>query len=376
MFNKYNSILLLAVCALFLWVYISGSNIIGGNKQWNFRASYFSTKASEAGLNPYNNRDVNRVNRSGYSIPAWLTYPYHPITLNYFKLFTKFEYNEALRIYLIYNLFLILFFPEPDKEDIMPHVAVIAGIRTPFIKAKKSFENLGPLQLGAHTVQGLLERDSVDPMDIEAFAFGVVVHEPGIPNPAREIIFQLGLPALIEAQTLSSYCITGLRSITAIADAITQGRISVGLAGGADSLSMASTDMFKEPSTGLSIGEHMEITREEWDIGREEQDRIARTGLYLEDMDLIEVHEAFGAQVAANVKAWERGWKGDPTGPLDWDRINVNGSSIAIGHPWSATGGRIVITLANEMARRDARFGLVSICAAGAMAGAMILEKA
>jgi hypothetical protein len=109
MFKKYNTILLLAVCALFLWVYVSGSNIIGGKRHWDFRAHYFSTKAYEAGLNPYNNRDVNRVNRSGYTIPAWMTYPYHPITLNYFKLFTKFEYDEALRIYLIYNLFLIFF---------------------------------------------------------------------------------------------------------------------------------------------------------------------------------------------------------------------------------------------------------------------------
>ncbi len=55
--------------------------------------------------------------------------------------------------------------------------------------------------------------------------------------------------------------------------------------------------------------------------------------------------------------------------------MNVSGSSIALGHPWSATGGRIVTTLANEMVRRDARLGLVSICAAGAMAGAMLLER-
>ena len=56
-------------------------------------------------------------------------------------------------------------------------------------------------------------------------------------------------------------------------------------------------------------------------------------------------------------------------------KVNVNGSSIAVGHPWAATGGRIVTTLANEMARRDESLGLVSICAAGAMAGAMVLER-
>ena len=91
--------------------------------------------------------------------------------------------------------------------------------------------------------------------------------------------------------------------------------------------------------------------------------------------DLIEIHEAFAAQVLANAKARQQGWKGDPIGPLDWERVNVCGSSIAVGHPWAATGCRIVTTLANEMARREARLGLISICAAGGMAGAMVLER-
>ncbi len=75
------------------------------------------------------------------------------------------------------------------------------------------------------------------------------------------------------------------------------------------------------------------------------------------------------------MRAWKVGWKGDPTGPIDWERVNVNGSTIAVGHPWSATGTRIVTTLANEMARRDARLGLISICAAGGLAGSMVLER-
>ena len=85
------------------------------------------------------------------------------------------------------------------------------------------------------------------------------------------------------------------------------------------------------------------------------------------------MREAFGAQVLANAMAWEQGWRADPIGPVDWAR--VRGSSIALGHPWSATGDRIVTTLAHEVVRRDACFGLVSICAAAAMAGAMILER-
>src|SRR5258706_6278358 len=92
-------------------------------------------------------------------------------------------------------------------------------------------------------------------------------------------------------------------------------------------------------------------------------------------IDLVEIHEAFAAQVLANAAAWQQGWKGPATDRVIWDRVNVNGSSISIGHPWSATGGRILTTLANEMARRDARYGLVSMCAAGAMAGAVLLTR-
>jgi acetyl-CoA acetyltransferase len=79
--------------------------------------------------------------------------------------------------------------------------------------------------------------------------------------------------------------------------------------------------------------------------------------------------------VLANAAAWGRGWKEPATGPVDWSRVNVNGSSVAVGHPWAATGGRILTTLAYEMARRNARYGLISICAAGAMAGAFLLAR-
>ena len=102
---------------------------------------------------------------------------------------------------------------------------------------------------------------------------------------------------------------------------------------------------------------------------------LRKTGLSLGDMDLIEVHEAFGGQVACNLKAWEQGWKEPAIGTVDRSKLNQLGGSIAVGHPFSATGARIVTTLANEMKRRDVNYGLVSICAAGAQACAMILER-
>ncbi len=151
-------------------------------------------------------------------------------------------------------------------------VAIIAGARTPFVKAGKELSELGPLALGAGALNGLVRRHDFDPDLIEALAFGTVVPEKGRPNLARELVFETGLPAAVEAQTISSYCITGLRTITAIAEGIATGRIAAGIAGGADSLSHATATTFQEPSTGLSMGQHMEITSKEWKVPREPQD--------------------------------------------------------------------------------------------------------
>jgi acetyl-CoA acyltransferase len=143
-------------------------------------------------------------------------------------------------------------------------VAIVAGARTPFVKAGKAFASVGPSELSKHAVRGLLDRHNVNPDGIDAIAFGAVVPEPGKPNLAREIVFEAGLPAHIEAQTVSSYCITGLRTATIIADAISAGRISAGIAGGVEWLSESDPRTFNEPSTGLSMGQHAEITRKEW----------------------------------------------------------------------------------------------------------------
>src|SRR5262245_3542239 len=162
--------------------------------------------------------------------------------------------------------------PQPMSEK---RVAIVAGARTPFVKAGKTFAPLGPLALAKHAVYGLLERHHVDPREVEALVFGVVVPEKGKPNLAREIVLESGLPAHIEAQTVSSYCITGLRTATVIADAIARGRIECGIAGGVEWLSGAGPGTFQEPTTGLTMGQHMEITRREWKIPRDRQDEVA-----------------------------------------------------------------------------------------------------
>lgn len=108
---------------------------------------------------------------------------------------------------------------------------------------------------------------------------------------------------------------------------------------------------------------------------------LRRAGIGWNELGLVEIHEAFAAQVLSNVQAWASPAWADrlglpaPVGEVDWERTNVMGGSIAIGHPFGATGARIVTTLANEMNRRDVQFGLVSICAQGGMGYAMVLER-
>ena len=93
---------------------------------------------------------------------------------------------------------------------------------------------------------------------------------------------------------------------------------------------------------------------------------FARTGLSLGDMDLIEVNEAFAAQALAVLKAW---------GLDDFSRVNVNGSGISLGHPIGATGVRIMTTLLHEMRRRDARYGLETMCVGGGQGLAAVFER-
>jgi acetyl-CoA acyltransferase len=108
---------------------------------------------------------------------------------------------------------------------------------------------------------------------------------------------------------------------------------------------------------------------------------LQRAGIGWDELGLVEIHEAFAAQVLSNVQAWgssawaDRLGLAGPVGDVDWERTNVMGGSIAVGHPFGATGARIVTTLANEMKRRDVQFGLISICAQGGMGYAMVLER-
>jgi acetyl-CoA C-acetyltransferase len=109
---------------------------------------------------------------------------------------------------------------------------------------------------------------------------------------------------------------------------------------------------------------------------------LDRAGLALQDFDLYEIHEAFASQVLATLRAWadpvfnrERLGREHPLGEIDRSKLNVNGGSLAAGHPFAATGGRIVAGLAKALDERGSGRGVISICAAGGQGVVAILEK-
>jgi acetyl-CoA acyltransferase len=109
---------------------------------------------------------------------------------------------------------------------------------------------------------------------------------------------------------------------------------------------------------------------------------LDRAGYTLKDMDLVDMHEAFAAQVLSVLKmmgstafARERLGREEATGEVDPDKLNIHGGSLAIGHPFAATGARIVTTMANELHRTGKRTALIGICAAGGLGAAAVLER-
>jgi acetyl-CoA acyltransferase len=109
---------------------------------------------------------------------------------------------------------------------------------------------------------------------------------------------------------------------------------------------------------------------------------LKRAGLTLRDMDVVEMHEAFAAQVLSNLAGFEsqhwaeRAGLSSPLGAVDRSKLNLLGGSVSIGHPFGATGARITTTLVNELARRGGQFGLMTVCAAGGLGFSMVVERA
>lgn len=416
----------------------------------------------------------------------------------------------------------------------MERVAIIGGLRTPFVKASGAFANYETVDLLSHVLKAMWLSLPVAKAGLDEVVAGTVLHDPTIPNLAREALFRAQLPKSIGAHSVSNNCITGLVAVNYAAESIMVGRISSAFAGGAEAMSRPaltfhkkSQEIFfrlsrarslpeklqlitrfrpkhfapslpspKEPSTGMTMGQHCELMVKEFGIGRRVQDELAlrshrnaanaqkagflateiaalgevaadnliresttldklsalkpvfdrsasgtltagnssaltdgasavwlmsesrarslnlevlgfleacefasvkpedgllmapalavpkllaRLKLGVSDVDLFEIHEAFAGQVLCNLAAWEKGWakypEMKPIGTIPTEKINPNGGSLALGHPFAATGARLILSALAQLKRSNKRRALLSVCAAGAMGAAMTLTR-
>jgi acetyl-CoA acyltransferase len=419
--------------------------------------------------------------------------------------------------------------------------AIVAGLRTPFLRAGTDFAQLDVLELARSVTVELLQRSGLKAADVDHVIYGNVVRPVQYTNIARELVLAAGLPKTTPADTVTLACASSIQAITDATNLIERGYADVVIAGGVEMLSnvpislspplarslvslaqakslggrvqslrgLALKDLpplaptITETSTGLSMGQSAELMAKLNDIRRADQDAWAlgshrkaaagwedgctadevapvymvngravvrdnhvrtdtsleklaslrpvfdrnygtvtagnsspltdgaasvlvmsaqkaealgfrvkafvrsyayaavdpagqlligpayaipraleRAGLELGDIDLVEMHEAFAAQVLSTLQKLEslefaqsELGRSAAVGAIDPQRINVRGGSIALGHPFGATGARCVTTLANEMQRQSAQFGLVSVCAAGGVGAAVVLER-
>jgi acetyl-CoA acyltransferase len=418
---------------------------------------------------------------------------------------------------------------------------IVAGVRTPFVKAFGKFLKLDSIDLADIAVRSLLERTDLPHEQIDSMVWGGVILPALAPNIAREVALDLRLPASVEGMTCTRACASGLQAVTLAAAAIERGEADVVIAGGSDSTSnaplnlpqkavhalaplafgkaatpgdylgvlsqmMPITDILPkmpkiaERTTGEVMGESAESMARRNEITREAQDHFAershhraaaaiasgrfddevtpvetadgwvyadnivrgdttfeklsklrpvfskdgtvtagnaspltdgaaavllmseekaralgykplaafrswayvgvdpadqlligpalampkaldRAGMKLKDIDLVDMHEAFAAQVLSVTKALaSKGFaevrlgSSEAVGEIDEENFNIYGGSLSIGHPFGATGARMVTTMATELARGDKKTALLGICAAGGLGAAAVLE--
>ncbi|MDX1817280.1 MAG: acetyl-CoA C-acetyltransferase [Marinobacter sp.] len=418
-------------------------------------------------------------------------------------------------------------------------VAVLGGNRIPFAKSNTAYSKISNQELLTSALRGLVDRFDLQGKRMGEVVAGAVIKHSRDFNLTRESVLSCGLAPETSAYDIQQACGTGLEAAILVANKIALGQIECGIAGGTDTTSDAPIGVGEglreilldlnrakttkerlkilgrfrpghlvpeipengEPRTGMSMGEHCQVTAKEWDIPREDQDVLAweshqklakayeegffsdlmtplaglekdnilrpdttleklatlkpvfdrehgtmtaanstaltdgascvllasedwarennlevkawltfsevaavdfvdkkegllmapayavprmleRAGLTLQDFDFYEIHEAFAAQVLSTLKAWEdpafckeRLGLDAPLGSIDRDKLNVKGSSLATGHPFAATGGRIVATLAKLLEEKGSGRGLISICAAGGQGVTAILER-
>jgi acetyl-CoA acyltransferase len=208
-------------------------------------------------------------------------------------------------------------------------------------------------------------RDEILPIDVQAVAAPAAVH--GSKFDVQRVKFQVDEGPRRET---SLAALAKLRPAFHVSGTVTAGNSSQTSDGAAAVLVMSAdlaANLGLVPLARVTAYATAGVPPELFGLGPVPAIRkvLRRTGLTIDQIDLIELNEAFAAQVLACLKGL----------PIDPNRLNVNGGAIALGHPLGCTGARLTVTLVHEMARRQARYGMVTLCVGGGMGAAAIFER-
>src|SRR5438445_24094 len=298
----------------------------------------------------------------------------------------------------------------------MQDVYILSAVRTPIGKFGGSLASLTAADMGVAAAKSAIERARIRPEQVEETIIGNARQAGGGPNPARQISIRCGVPQEVPAYTVNKACASGMKSIALGYQEIATGNLDCVLAGGTESMSRLPyyldgarwgyrlghqelvdgmyRDGFFCPMAKLVMGEAAAVViAGESFVSKHNLKSLARImavsaagvdprimgigpvpalrkmeqkhGLRLEDFDLVELNEAFAAQVLACDRELH----------FNHEKLNVNGGAIALGHPIGCTGARITVTLLHEMRRRKAKRGVATLCVSGGMGMALALEN-
>uniref|UniRef100_A0A2K5R765 Trifunctional enzyme subunit beta, mitochondrial n=1 Tax=Cebus imitator TaxID=2715852 RepID=A0A2K5R765_CEBIM len=295
------------------------------------------------------------------------------------------------------------------------NIVVVDGVRTPFLLSGTSYKDLMPHDVARAALTGLLHRTSVPKEVVDYIIFGTVIQEVKTSNVAREAALGAGFSDKTPAHTVTMACISANQAMTTGKDTVTKDNgirpssleqmaklkpafiRPYGTVTAANSSFLtdgASAMLIMAEEKALAMGyKPKAYLRDFMYVSQDPKDQLLlgptyatpkvleKAGLTMNDIDAFEFHEAFSGQILANFKAMDSDWfaqnymgRKTKIGLPPLEKFNNWGGSLSLGHPFGATGCRLVMAAANRLRKEGGQYGLVAACAAGGQGHAMIVE--
>uniref|UniRef100_A0A2K5MRG7 Trifunctional enzyme subunit beta, mitochondrial n=1 Tax=Cercocebus atys TaxID=9531 RepID=A0A2K5MRG7_CERAT len=271
------------------------------------------------------------------------------------------------------------------------NVVLVDGVRTPFLLSGTSYKDLMPHDLARAALTGLLHRTSVPKEVVDYIIFGTVIQEVKTSNVAREAALGAGFSDKTPAHTVTMACISANQAMTTGKDTVTKDN---GIRPSSlEQMAKLKPAFIKPYGTVTAANSSFLVTVNEKALASgyylfflfrptyATPKVLEKAGLTMNDIDAFEFHEAFSGQILANFKAMDSDWFAEnymgrktKVGLPPLEKFNNWGGSLSLGHPFGATGCRLVMAAANRLRKEGGQYGLVAACAAGGQGHAMIVE--